>query len=512
MRGVLDKQTTSRSDLASTGIEGLDDILRGGLTRNRVYLMEGTPGTGKTTAALQFLMAGAALGETGLYVTLSETDSELRSTVQSHGWEIPDLLQIYELIPPENLLDEQQQQSLLYSSDLELGETTRLIFNAIEAAKPSRVVLDSLSEIRLLAGGSLRYRRQILALKHYFARHGTTVLLLDDLTADSLDKTVHSVAHAVVRLEELAPLYGAERRRLRVIKYRGRRFRGGFHDFNIQHGGLQVFPRLVASEHHHEFTRDTLSSGVEGLDTLLGGGLARGSSALILGPAGTGKSLLTLQFVEATIARGERAAMFIFDEELNLLFTRARGLGFDLEGHQKRGSLFIEQIDAAELSPGEFTAKVRSCLEIENLRTIVIDSLNGYQAAMPEEQFLVLHMHELLQFLNRRGASTFLTVAQHGLVGDMKAPVDVTYLADTVILLRYFEAFGRVRRAISVVKKRTGPHEDIIREYRISACGLEVGEALEEFQGVLRGVPVYVGHDDSLMRGGGPAFQLEAGE
>lgn len=488
-------------DLASTGIEGLDDILRGGFARRRVYLIEGTPGTGKTTTALQFLMAGAELGEKGLYITLSETRDELLETARSHGWKLSDQIEIFELAPPENLLDEQQQQSLLYSSDLELGETTRIIFNAIQKAKPTRVVIDSLSEIRLLAGGSLRYRRQILALKHYFAKHNTTVIMLDDMTSEVLDKTVHSVAHAVVRLEELAPIYGKERRRLRIIKYRGQEFRGGYHDFSIRPGGLVVFPRLVAAEHRASFTREALPSGVPGLDTLLGGGVERGSSALILGPAGAGKSLLTLQFVASAIARGEKAALFVFDEEINLLFDRALGLGFDLEAMRDAGSLLIEQVDAAELAPGEFTHRVRTCMQAKDLRTIVIDSLNGYQAAMPEEQFLVLHMHELLQFLNRSGVTTFLTIAQHGLVGDMQAPVDITYLADTVILLRYFEANGRVRRAMSVIKKRTGAHEDTIREYQIGSNGLTVGAPLAGFQGVLRGVPTFVGHDESLLVG-----------
>ncbi len=486
---------------ASTGIAGLDNILRGGLARDRVYLLEGTPGTGKTTAALQFLLAGAEVGEKGLYITLSETAEELRSTAVSHEWVLPDLLEVFELIPPDDLLDEQQQQSLLYSSDLELGETTRMIFKAIEEAQPQRVVIDSLSEIRLLAGGSLRYRRQILAMKHYFARHNVTVLMLDDMTADVLDKTVHSVAHAVIRLEELAPVYGAERRRLRVVKYRGQQFRGGYHDFLIRRGGLEVFPRLVASEHKIDIDRDVLASGLEGLDTLLGGGVARGSSTLILGPAGTGKSLMCLQFVRSAIERGEKAAMFVFDEELGLLKNRALGLGFDLQAMQDAGDLVIEQVDAAELAPGEFSHRVRTCVESLQLRTIVIDSLNGYQASMPEETYLILHMHELLQFLNRRGATTFLTVAQHGLVGEMKSPVDVTYLADTVILLRYFEAAGRVRRAMSVVKKRTGAHEDTIREYQIGRKGLDVGAPVEGFQGVLRGVPVFVGTDDRLMVG-----------
>ena len=484
---------------ARTGIEGLDDILAGGLMKNRVYLVEGSPGTGKTTGALQFLMEGAAQGEKGLYVTLSETEHELRVTAKAHGWTLDDAVDIFELAPPESLLDEHQQQSLLYSSDLELGETTRLIFEAIERSRPRRVVIDSLSEIRLLAQGSLRYRRQVLALKHYFAKHGATVLLLDDLTAEASDKTVHSVAHGVIRLEELAPSYGAERRRLRVIKYRGQSFRGGFHDFNIETGGLVVYPRLVAAEHKSSFERDLRSSGLPELDSLLGGGLERGSSTLVLGPAGTGKSLLVLQFAVAAVERGETAALFVFDEELGLLFSRARGLGIDLEALTADGRLIVEQVDAAQLSPGEFIHKVRDCVERSSAGTVIVDSLNGYQASMPEEQNLILHMHELLQYLNRRGANTFLTVAQHGLVGEMKSPVDVTYLADTVILLRFFEATGRVRRAMSVIKKRAGRHEDTIREFRIGARGLSIGEPLENFQGIMRGVPLFVGQNGALM-------------
>lgn len=481
---------------AKLGITGLDDVLGGGFTRNRLYLLEGNPGTGKTTIAMQFLLTGAAAGERGLYISLSETKGELQQTANSHGWGLPDALTIYELIPPESLLDVEQEQSLLYSSDLELGETTRAIFDQVEAVKPSLIVLDSLSEIRLLAGGSLRYRRQILALKHYFARRGATVLMLDDLTADALDKTVHSVAHAVIRLEELAPDYGAERRRLRVVKYRGQRFRGGNHDFAIDTGGVRVFPRLVALEHRTAFSRDRVTSGVAELDALLGGGIETGSSTLILGPAGTGKSLFTIQYVVAAAARGEKAAMFVFDEELGLMLERTRAMGFDLAALRDQGLLTIDQVDAAELSPGEFAHLVRRQVDEAQAKTVVIDSLNGYQAAMPDETALILHIHELLQYLNRQGASTFLTVAQHGLVGDMKSPVDVTYLADTVVLLRYFEALGKVRRAISVVKKRTGAHEDTIREYRITGAGLQVGEPLRGFQGILRGVPELFGSDD----------------
>ena len=483
---------------AAMGIAGLDDILMGGLERDRVYLLEGSPGTGKTTAAMSFLRAGAALGEAGLYITLSETEAELRSAAESHGWDLGGV-EVFELIPPESLLDEQQQQSLLYSSDLELGETTRMIFERVEAVRPRRVVIDSLSEIRLLAQSSLRYRRQVLALKHYFAKRGSTVLLLDDLTTESLDKTVHSVAHGVIRLEEMSPEYGAERRRIRIVKYRARKFRGGFHDFTIRTGGLEVYPRLVSAEHRVAFRRDRLGSGVPGLDGLLGGGVERGSSCLILGPAGTGKSLVTLCFIVSAVARGEKAALFAFDEELGLLFDRTLAMGIDLQALVESGHLIVQQVDAAELSPGEFTAHVRECVKAKGIKTVVIDSLNGYQASMPEESFLLLHMHELLQYLNRQGASTFLTVAQHGLVGDMKAPVDVTYLADTVILLRYFEAVGEVRRAMSVIKKRSGPHEKTIREFSIGDTGLLVGPPLSNFHGVLRGVPNFVGEGSGLM-------------
>jgi circadian clock protein KaiC len=485
---------------ARTGIWGLDNILSGGFSRGHIFLVEGAPGTGKTTVALQFLLEGARAGEKCLYITLSETDSELRDGAASHGWTLEKSIEVFELLPPESLLDEDQQQSLLYSSDLELGETTKQIFEAVERTQPTRVVLDSLSEIRLLAQSSLRYRRQILAIKHYFAQFGTTVMLLDDLTAEVADKTVHSVAHGVLRLEELAPSYGAERRRARVIKYRGVKFRGGYHDATITTGGLNIFPRLVASEFRNSMDRTTKSSGIAQLDQLLGGGIETGSSTLILGPAGTGKSLTAIVNVVAAVKRGEKAAMFVFDEELGLLFDRMKGIGIDLAAMQASGHLFVEQVDAAELSPGEFAHRVRRQIDEHNIKTVVIDSLNGYQASMPEENSLILHMHELLQYLNRRGAATFMTVAQHGLVGDMKAPVDVTYLADTVILLRYFEARGSVRRAISVIKKRTSAHEATIREYRIDGRGLTIGAPLSEFQGVLRGVPIYSGQS-SLLEG-----------
>lgn len=484
---------------ASTGITGLDEIMAGGLSRGHIFLVEGEPGAGKTTVAIQFMMAGAAADEKSLYITLSETEEELRQGAASHGWTLDDNIEVFELTPPESLLDSEQQQSLLYSSDLELGETTKQIYEAMERVKPTRVVVDSLSEIRLLAQSSLRYRRQILAIKHYFARHGATVMLLDDLTAEVGDKTVHSIAHGVVRLEELAPAYGAERRRVRILKYRGQKYRGGYHDFTITTGGLVIFPRLVAAEHRSAFKRSQLPTGIAEFDALLGGGADTGSSTLVLGPSGTGKSLITLKFALAALSRGEKAALFIFDEELGLLFDRMSSMGIDIQTPYKNGDLVIQQVDAAEMSPGEFAHRVRKVVDEAQIKTVVIDSLNGYQAAMPEENSLILHMHELLQYLNRQGATTFMTVAQHGLVGDMQAPVDVTYLADTVILLRYFEASGHVRRAVSVIKKRSGFHESTIREFRINKKGLTVGPPLDTFQGVLRGVPTYSGDREPLL-------------
>jgi circadian clock protein KaiC len=492
-------QTTELLPKAATGIAGLDDILAGGLARNRLHLLEGSPGTGKTTIALQFLLAGSQRDEIGLYITLAETDRELRDGAASHGWEIGKEIEILELIPPESVVDPDQHQSLLYSSDLELGEATQRIFAAIERLQPKRVVIDSLSEIRLLAQSSLRYRRQILALKHYFARHSSTVVLLDDMTIESVDRAVHSIAHSVIHLDQLAPTYGGERRRLRVVKCRGQAFRSGYHDCTIKSGGVAVFPRLVAAE-HRATRRDTiLGTGIAEFDALLGGGIANGSSTLVIGPAGVGKSTVILQFIASAVARGERAGLFVFDEELGILLTRAKALGIDLAQMREAGKLFIEQVDAAELSPGEFADRVRVCVERENILAVGIDSLNGYQAAMSEEQYVILHLHELLQYLNRRGAATFLAIAQHGIIGDMKQSIDVTYLADNVILLRFFEALGSVKRAVSVLKKRTGAHESTIREFRITSDGIFLGQPLEEFQGVLRGVPTYIGPRSPLM-------------
>ena len=477
---------------ARFGIAGLDDILNGGIERNRLYLVEGNPGTGKTTMAVQFLIEGQRAGEKTLYVTLSETEEELRATAIAHGWDLSGI-SMFELVPPESLLDESQQQSLLYSSDLELGETTRAVFDIVERMKPDRVVIDSLSEIRLLAQSSLRYRRQMLALKHFLSRHDCTALLLDDMTAELSERTVHSIAHGVLHLEELSPLYGADRRRLRVTKMRGQAYRGGYHDFAIVQGGVRVFPRLVAAEHTKAFLARSLRSGITALDDLLGGGLDHGTSTLLIGPSGAGKTLVALVFAAATVEQGGSAAMFVLDEDVSMLAKRATGIGLDIPGMLASGKLMLEQVDPAELSPGEFAHKIRYMVEERAVTTVVIDSLNGYNAAMPEEQYLMLHMHELLSFLGRRGTVSIMTMAQQGVVGDMRSPVDITYLSDTVMLLRFFEAAGQVRRAVSVIKKRSGAHEIAIRELQIRGTGLHVGSPLHEFQGILRGTPTYAG-------------------
>ena len=479
-----------------TGSKELDDILAGGYVPSRVHLIEGRPGSGKTTLALQFLMDARERGDKTLYVTLSEGRDELISSAATHGWSL-DGIELYELIPPELSLDPSREQSVVYSSDLELGETVRLVMDCVERGKPDCVVFDSLSDIRLLAGSPLRYRRQVLALKHYFTGKGITTVFVDDLTEEMDDANLHSLVHGVIRLEQLTIAYGAERRRLRVFKMRGRAFRGGFHDYIIRTGGLEVFPRLVAAEHNEGFEEgEPVGSGIADMDRLLKGGLDRGTSTLIMGPAGCGKSTLALQYVRAALDRGEKALFISFDETRRNFYKRAEGLHIELESCGDR--FVFQQVDPAELSPGELSAMVRKHVE-DGYGIIVLDSLSGYQNAMPEEQYLLLQMHEMLTFLNQQGVLTIMVLAQHGLIGSMQSPVDLTYLSDTVLLLRYFEAYGEIRRAISVLKKRTGAHEPSIREYRIDKSGLRVGAPLSNFSGILTGVPTYSGQSETLL-------------
>ncbi|MBP1807087.1 ATPase domain-containing protein [Rubellimicrobium aerolatum] len=483
--------------LASTGVGGLDDVLGGGLTAERLYLVEGTPGTGKTTLGLGFLRAGAAGGEPCLYVTLSETEAELRAVAVTHGWTL-DGIDLFEMVP-EIGLGQEQEQTLLHPSEVELGETVRGVMAKVEETRPRRVVLDSLSELRLLAQSPLRYRRQILALKHFFSTRRCTVLVLDDRTSEPGDLQLHSIAHGVISLEQSVTGFGAERRRLQIVKMRGMKYRGGFHDFAILRGGLCVHPRLSASEPPKEFEAEPRSTGNSALDRLLGGGLVPGTATLLTGPAGVGKTTTVVQCMTEALRRGEPAAYFLFDERAPTLLGRSAALGMDLRPFLDGGRLDLRRIDPAELSPGEFSGLVRQAVEERGARVVVVDSLNAYLQSMPDEQYLVLQMHELLGYLAQHGVVSLLVLGQHGVMGDIRADVDLSYLADTVMQLRFFEAEGEVRQAISVIKTRTTDHERTIREFRIGAGGLIVGEPLRDFQGVLTGVPVYRGSERALL-------------
>ena len=480
---------------ASTGIPGLDDILGGGLTDDRLYLVEGSPGTGKTTLALQFLLDGAAHGEPGLYITLSETAHELRAVAATHGWTL-DSLTLFELVSDTGL-DPDREQSILHPSEIELGETTREVMAEVDRLRPRRVVFDSLSELRLLAQNPLRYRRQILALKQFFARKHCTVLMLDDRTADPTDLQLHSIAHGVISLEQTPRDYGPERRRLRIVKMRGIRFRGGYHDFNLDRGGLSVFPRLVAAEHRTRFDPKPASTGNVSLDTLLGGGLAAGTSTLLLGPSGIGKTTTAISCVVAALQRGERATYCLFDEQVGTMISRSAALGLDLQPYLDSSQLVLQHIDPAELSPGEFAHGVRAAVEA-GTTFIVIDSLNAYLQAMPGSRFLLLQMHELLSYLGQQGVRTLLILGQHGLVGEVRSDIDLSYLSDAIVLFRFFEAQGEVRSAVMLLKSRANAHERTIRELKFTAGGLQVGDALVDFEGVLSGLPSYKGSTSML--------------
>jgi circadian clock protein KaiC len=485
----MEAQNSITTDFLSTGVPGLDDVLSGGLTSDRLYLVEGEPGTGKTTLALQFLNEGRRCGESTLYITLAETAVELRSVAQSHGWNM-DGIHIEEIVPDEKALDPDQQYTIFHPSEIELGNTTQRILAAIDRCKPRRVVLDSLSELQLLAESPLRYRRQVLALKQYLTSRSCTTIFLDDRTALSTDLQVRSVAHAVLTLELADQAYGAERRRLRVVKYRGIAFRGGAHDYKILYGGLHVYPRLVAADSRRIAVRRQLSSGLPELDVLMGGGLEEGTSTLISGPSGTGKSSLAAQFIHAAAQRGEASAMFLFEEARNNLLNRCTSLGMDLNSAIDGGLLTIQQIDPAELSPGEFTHAVMQAVE-RGVRVVVIDSLNGYLNAVPDERFLTIYLHELLTYLGQRGVVSILVGVQSGVLGAMTSAVDASYLADNVVMLRYFEAVGEVRQAISVFKKRGSAHERTIRSFHLARDGIRVGPVLKDFHGILTGVPTF---------------------
>lgn len=480
--------------LQSTGIAELDRVLGGGLTPNRMYMVEGVPGSGKTTLGLQYLMAGVDAGESTLYVTLSESEAEVRAIADSHGWDFRGM-HIVEIIPDESHLTADEQYTVFAPSEVELNQTLQGIMGAIERLQPTRVVLDSLSELRLLAGSPLRYRRQILGLKQFFVGRRCTVLVLDDRTATADDPQAHSIAHGIISLDQWVPAYGGIRRRVRVVKYRGMSFLGGLHDCRIDRGGLKVFPRLVRADRPPApATGGPLSSGVPALDQLLGGGLDRGTSTLLAGAPGTGKSTLASIFVAAALARGERAAMFLFDESLGTLYKRMLGMGIDFAAAAASGQLHLQQINPAELSPGEFASAVVEASSRDRMSIIVIDSLNGYLNAMPDDKVLALQLHEMLSVLSDAGISTVLVNVQQGLIGTgMTTVVDASYLVDTVVALRYFESLGSVRQAVSVIKKRSGPHERNIREYGIDSRGIHVGPPLNDFQGILTGVPTFVG-------------------
>lgn len=481
--------TATDSELAGSGITGLDQILGGGFPKHNIYLIQGDPGAGKTTLSLQFLLEGARNGESGLYVTLSESQRELHTVAMSHGWSL-EPIQIYEQLVGEERLRE-DDTTLYHPAEVELSETISTFLGEIERTKPQRVVLDSLSEIRLLSQNVLRYRKQILALKQFFAQRKITALFLDDRTSEDNDLQLHSVPYGVVVLERRAPVYGAPRRRLEVVKLRGVDFRGGFHDFSIVTGGIVVYPRLVAAEHKADFQQEQISSDIPQVDAMLGGGLHRGTSTLFLGPAGSGKSALATKYAVAAAGRGERVAMFIFDESRSTLLSRSEGLGMPLRALADGPHLSIQQIDPAELAPGAFAHLVRNVVEDEGARVVVIDSLNGFLNAMPEERFLTLHLHELLSYLGQHGVVTILVMAQHGMLGSgMISTADVSYLADSVVLLRYYEAEGEIRKAVSVLKKRSGPHEKSIRDFDMRPGGIHVGDPLRQFRGIMTGVPV----------------------
>jgi circadian clock protein KaiC len=468
---------------APTGIPGLDEVLRGGFPKHQMYFVQGDPGAGKTTLSFQFLLEGVRLGEKALYVTLSASQRDLARVARSHRWDISGI-DIYEHFQTAGATD----TTIFRPAEIELAKTVQAILEVIDERQPDRVVIDSLGEIRLLSESPLRYRRQLLTLKEFFRDRSITALVLDDRTLAASDSEVQGLAEGVITLGVTAPTYGNTRRSLEVVKMRGVRFRGGYHDFNIEEGGLVVFPRLSAGQHVVSREQGVLQSGIAGIDALVGGGLEQGSTTMIMGPAGVGKSSLAMQFATHAASAGERVVFFIFEEHRTVFLKRAASLGFALDGLIASGHITVHQIDPAEMSAGEFAYRVRSVVEKEEGSVIVIDSLNGYFNAMPEEHFLTLHLHELLSYLTDAAVTTILIVSQHGALGHVSSPVDVSYLADSVILLRYYETRGSFRRAISMLKKRTSVHEQTVRDYQLSSHGVRVGDVLEDFRGILAGM------------------------
>lgn len=492
----------SESPRVRPGIPSFDEILLGGLPKGQVYLVEGDPGTGKTTLGLQFVLEGKRLGERSLYVTLAESKAELQSTAQSHGWSLDDI-PIAEFVPEEASVSGEELYTVFHPSEVELASSINKLLAEIERVNPERLVLDSLTEFRLLAQDPVRYRRQVLALKQFFAGRHTTVLLLDDRTHSVRgDLQVHSIVHGVFRLENLPRPYGVNRRRLEIVKIRGLKYREGYHDYSVGFEGISVYPRLVAGEHvsvEGDSPEDQhLSSALPALDTMFGGGIERGSGTLILGPTGVGKSLMAMQYAYAAASRGERAVIYAFDEAVRTSKARARGLGLQIDAPIRKQHLCLEQVDPSELSPGEFVCRIKAEVEERNARVIVIDSLNGMRHSMPEEGDLVLQLHELLVFLSQKNVATFIVLTQHGLLGNVYEDIEVSYLADTVLLMRFFEVAASIRRAVSALKKRSGAHEQTIRELRISTGGLQVGEPLTGFRGILSGTPDFMRSQNSL--------------
>lgn len=493
MSTSFQSHNSDKSLRCATGISGLDDILHGGLIPNQLYLLEGNPGSGKTTLSLQFLIEGIKRGERCLYITLSESEQELRAGAKSHGWDLAGI-DIVELLADEESLEHEAQVTMYNPADVELGELTRSVLKAVEELKPARVVFDSLSELKLLSQTSLRYRRQVLALKQFLIGRSSTVLMLDDKTTEDYDLQLQSIAHGVINISQTNPEYGSSRRKINVVKMRGSQYRGGFHDFVIEKGGLNVFPRLIAAEHHEEYEQTQLKSGIAEFDKLLGGGVERGTSTLLLGPAGSGKSTIALSYASIAAQDGKHASVFTFDESIATLRTRCRGIGMKIPEGQEPGTVAIRTVDPAEVSPGEFAHMVRQSVELHDAQVIVIDSLNGYLNAMPNEPFLTAQLHELLSYLSRRGVTSFLVVAQHGMmVGtNTPSPVDTSYLADSVVLHRFYEYRGQVKKAVSVIKKRSGRHEETIRGLHFDENGIHVSEPLTQLRGVLTGVPIEV--------------------